>query len=171
MSGLDELVIPDVPEPIVGYRVWYVCPSSCPGQGTGPYRSALKRGESLDGRLFRTVTLRSITQDFHWGTGPVQMNHMELFCAKQEYMLGIHAWKTLEQGREYAERLRMWPNVLIMGEVYLWGQVMPYTHGYLATNAQVKRLIPVAYSGYHDNAYYTQEVAKKMGIPIMGAPS
>lgn len=97
--------------------------------------AGIRTGEIIAYRCWelRDGLLRSMYADFTWFPGVIERAHK----VDEHWGTGLHAFKTLERGREEYRLADVW------GEVALWGDVIEHEHGYRAEFAVVRRIISV----------------------------
>lgn len=121
-----------------------------PSEPAKPLPVEIKAGELVAWRCWRIVgggKLISMTQPTVWEEGVAQE-------ADVEGGLGIHAWKTEAQARDYAKTYYTEP--VAIGTIELWGHVIEHDEGYRAQYGQIKEVVErmVAYPR-HRAAYGT----------------
>ncbi len=139
-EGLDA-PIPDVVEPLVGYRAWQwddrglksdrgtrwtpgeALKAECGRAGNYPYLTYLSHADRWD---------EEIEEPTHPDTCP---SHPQDIARHGAHGCGIYAYATIEDAwRNLGERAGN-PNTII-GEVELWGTVWPHEKGYRAEHAK-----------------------------------
>lgn len=162
MTGVGEetLVIPDLAEPVEGWRCWKVNdPSLSPLVLLSPHQSTVwppvNRPENYvfrgEPRSYITAkcsgTFGSAQIGPHPCPSPMRVGHNGMGC-------GIYAYKTIEDlawdypftGLRHRKHLHHeMSNLLfgrtVWGKVLLWGDVYEHQYGYRAQYAQVKELV------------------------------
>lgn len=161
--AMEDLIIPDVPEPLVGYRAWKL------GEN-GTLKSPIYRGSK--GHVDVNEIRRNIAGDIYGTDGWPFKRTLVAECGHCEVVpsphgqcesvaghgCGLYAHSTLDglpanQGRG-----------VVQGEVWMWGRVYEYTKGFRAEFAYPKRLFIPEDSPV---APLVDIAADAYGIPVM----
>lgn len=79
------------------------------------------------------LTLRSVTVDVWWQPGEVMNGDVSAY--------GVYAFKTREQN--YTEHLITAGQIVVLGTVAMWGEIVEHEDGYRAEHARITSLVEV----------------------------
>lgn len=165
--GREGVVVPDVPEPIVGYRAWTV--RAVTSKGQPPFRLTGRGGASwpLDAPLIAECVMNGLgpymgSQSEPCGQVPSLDAHLH-----NGYGCGIYAYRTLEDLIAHG-----WagPN-MVWGTVALSGEVMEHEHGFRAAEGTPLSLIRLDRTPQpFESRYDIMAVAQSYSIPVEPDP-
>lgn len=188
MIGPLEVEIPDLAEPIVGLRAFFLAGDEetpilksvngtvWPPNGTGkrPHHDPEFMTARCVERTFVTAAMALAKKDEHPCPSPTGEDHLGMGC-------GIYAFKAtadlawayplhlMERLNPMTARSEVRSIGILWGEVLLWGHVYDHDLGYRAEFAQIKSLYH--YPGFGVPLARLQEIADFYGVPVVQQPA
>lgn len=131
---------PDLIEPLVGWRAWYVCETESGWRLSSIHYAELwAAGEAIEAACRRNRYVSSVNEN----------THARHTAPARDCLCGIYAAKVFAQARQYfvadhatCERVPPSPDYIhrVVGQVSLWGRVVDCSQGYRAASAYPARL-------------------------------